>query len=166
MNVTVGEDGAVTSWTCPECSRRFGREGQGHDCAPALTLEEYFATGPAFERPVFEVVRAHLEGLGPIDVEPVSVGIFFKRRRTVVQLRPMTRWVAVGFILGRRLESPRLSRKVIGSGARWWHVVNVREPSEVDDELRSWLAEAYLADGPAPRSASRASTRRRGATTR
>ena len=156
----------MAPWTCPECGRVFGREGQGHDCAPALTVEEYFATGPPFERPVFEAVRAHLEGLGPLHVEPVSVGIFFKRRRVVVQLRPMTRWVAVGFILGRRLESPRLARKVTGSGTRWWHVVNVREPEEVDDELRGWLTEAYLADGPEPPSASRASTRRRGATTR
>ena len=133
-------------WTCPECNRRFGRRGQGHDCAPGLSLEEYFATAPPFERPIFEAVRAHLEGVGPVHVEPVSIGIFFKRRRTVVQLRPMTRWVAVGFILSRRLESSRLARKVEGSGTRWWHVVNVREPGEVDDELRGWLTEAYDSD--------------------
>ena len=151
-------------WTCPECRRRFGRERQGHDCAPGLTLDEYFATGPPFERPVFEVVRAHLETVGTVYVEPVSVGVFFKRRRTVVQLRPMVRWVALGFVLGRRLESPRLARKVDGAGTHWWHVVNVRTPEEVDDELREWLTEAYLADDP--ESPSRTSTRRRGATTR
>jgi hypothetical protein len=74
--------------------------------------------------------------------------------------------VAVGFILSRRLESSRLARKVEGAGTRWWHVVNVREAGEVDDELRGWLTEAYLADGEEPRSSSRAATRRRGATTR
>ena len=152
-------------WTCPDCRRRFGRAGQGHDCAPGLSLEEYFATSPPFERPVFDAVRAHLETVGPVYVEPVSIGIFFKRRRTVVQLRTMTKWVAVGFVLSRRLESGRLSRKIEGSGTHWWHVVNVREAEEVDDELKGWLAEAYLADGE-PRSSSKASTRRRGATTR
>ena len=135
-------------WTCPDCRRRFGREGQGHECAPALTVDEYFATGPAHERPVFDAVRAHLEAVGPVYVEPVSVGVFFKRRRVVVQLRPMTRWVAVGFVLERPLDSPRLGRKVSGAGTRWWHVVNVRRPEEVDEELRAWLTEAYLADGP------------------
>ena len=152
-------------WTCPDCQRRFGRDGQGHDCSPGLSLEEYFATGPPFERPLFEAVRAHLETVGSLYVEPVSIGIFFKRRRTVVQLRPMTKWVAVGFVLSRRLESARLARKVDGAGTRWWHVVNVREPEEVDDELRGWLTEAYLADGDEPRS-SRTATRRRGAITR
>ena len=153
-------------WTCPHCQRRFGRVRQGHDCAPALGLEEYFATGPPFERPIFDAVRAHLDTVGSVHVEPVSVGIFFKRRRTVVQLRPMTKWVAVHFTISRRLESSRLARKVGGAGTRWWHVVNVREPSEVDAELRGWLTEAYLADGDEPGSSSRASTRRRGATTR
>jgi hypothetical protein len=98
-------------WTCPDCQRRFGRDGQGHDCSPGLSLEEYFATGPPFERPVFDAVRAHLETVGSVYVEPVSIGIFFKRRRTVVQLRPMTKWVALGFVLSRRLESARLARR-------------------------------------------------------
>jgi hypothetical protein len=155
----------VTLWTCPECRRSFGRRGQGHECAPGLTVDEYFATGPSFERPVFEAVRAHFEGVGPVHIEPVQIGIFFKRRRTFVELRTMTKWVAVGFMLSRRLDSPRLSRKVQGAGARWWHTVNVREPAEVDDQLRAWLTEAYLADAEDPRSSS-SSTRRRGATTR
>lgn len=48
------------TWTCPSCERSFGRRNQSHECAPALTVEEYFATGPEFERPIFEVVREHL----------------------------------------------------------------------------------------------------------
>jgi hypothetical protein len=27
------QDRRVTSWTCPECHRRFGRRNQGHDSA-------------------------------------------------------------------------------------------------------------------------------------
>jgi hypothetical protein len=64
------------TWTCPDCARSFGRGNQSHQFAPALTVEEYFATGPEFERPIFEVVRAHLESLGPVVVEPVQVGVF------------------------------------------------------------------------------------------
>ena len=129
-------------WVCPECGRRFARRGQAHECAPALSLDEYFATGPERERPIFEAVMAGLdERVGPIHIEPVSVGIFLKRARGFCELRPKTKWVAVGFGMPRTLHSPRLSRKVVDS----WHVVNVREPREVDDELLDWLAEAYFA---------------------
>ncbi len=110
-------------WECPECRRRFGRTNQGHECAPAMDIEEYFETGPEFERPVFEVVRAHMQSLDPdIWFEPVSVGFFFKRRTTFLQLRTMTKWVAVCFNLDRRLSSDRLARKVLEHSGRHYHV--------------------------------------------
>lgn len=133
-------------WTCPECGRRFGKVRQGHECAPALTIEEYFTTGPPHERPVYEAVRSHLDTLPDVYTEPVSVGIFFKRSRTFAQLRPMQRWVALGFILSRRLDHDRLPRKVVSEGNRYWHVVNLKSPDEVDDLIRDWLTEAYLSD--------------------
>lgn len=134
-------------WQCPECDRRFGRTNQGHECAPAMDLQEYFATGPDFERPIFEKVREHLRQCDPdVWYEPLSVGVYFKRRSTFVQLRTMTRWVAVGFQLDRRLEHPRLSRKVVPNGSRYYHVVNVRDASEIDELLLEWLAEAWRDD--------------------
>ena len=132
-------------WTCPECERRFGRRNQGHECAPAMTLEEYFSTGPERERPIFEAVMAHLDTVGPVHVEPVSVGIFLKRSRSFAQLRPMVRWVALSFALPRRLTSARIARRPESGGSRTWHVVNLRTADEVDDEVRDWLTEAFLA---------------------
>ena len=110
-----------------------------------MTLEEYFSTGPPFERPVFDAVIDHLATVGPVYVEPVSVGIFLKRSLTFAQLRPMTRWVAVSFTLHRTVSSARIARKVIDTGRSRYHVVNVRGPDEVDDVLCDWLTEAYFA---------------------
>ena len=44
-----------------------------------MTVEEYFSTGPTFERPVFDAVIGHLRTLGEPFLEPVSVGVFVKR---------------------------------------------------------------------------------------
>ena len=109
-----------------------------------MSLDDYFATGPPHERPVFDAVMAGLADVGPIHVEPVSVGIFLKRARTFAELRPMTRWVAVSFGLEHTISSARIARKVIDTGRSKYHVVNVRTPDEVDDELLAWLTEAYL----------------------
>jgi hypothetical protein len=110
-----------------------------------MSLEEYFSTGPPFERPIFEAVMAGLADVGPIHVEPVSVGLFLKRDGGFSELRPMTRWVAVSFSLPRRETSSRISRKVVPHGSRFHHVVNVASADEVDDQLVGWLTEAYLA---------------------
>jgi hypothetical protein len=138
----------MTGWTCPQCRRLFRRAGQSHECAPALSVEEYFSTGPAHERPVFEAVMRHLDTLGPVHVEPVSVGIFLKRAQTFAQLRPKDRWVALSFSLSRRVQHERIIRKVVRYHGRYHHVANLRTPDDLDDRLRSWLAEAYH-DAPA-----------------
>jgi hypothetical protein len=116
---------------------------QPHECAPALSLDEYFATGPDWERPIFEAVLRHVEMLGPITVEPVSVGIFLKSNGSWVELRPKTKWVTMSFPLSRRLSSIRIARKPIASGAKIFHFVNLTSPAEIDDELRGWLTESY-----------------------
>ena len=133
-------------WICPECGRLFGRAGQSHDCAPGLTLEEYFATGPAHERPIFDAVMAHVARLGPVHADIVSVGIFLKNPRKFAELRPRDRWVAISFSLRRRAQHRTITRKVVEYGARFWHVANVREPGEVDAALLDLLAEAYHDD--------------------
>jgi hypothetical protein len=109
-----------------------------------MSLEDYFATGPDHERPVFEAVMAHLDEVGPVHVEPVSVGIFLKRARSFAQLRPMQRWVALSFGLPRPVQHPRITRKVVQYHGTYHHVANLRGPADLDDEIRGWLTEAYL----------------------
>lgn len=112
-----------------------------------MTLEEYFSTGPPFERPVCEAVLAHLETLGPVHVEPVSVGLFLKATGSLVELRPMTRWVALSFPLRRRVTDARIARRPIVAGERVFHVVNLRGPDDVDEQVRDWLTESYAEFG-------------------
>jgi hypothetical protein len=108
-----------------------------------MTLEEYFATGPVHERPVFEAVMRHLRAVGPVHVEPVSVGIFLKNPRKFAELRPMQRWVAVSFMLRRPARHRTIVRRVIRINGRYYHVANVAGPADIDDGLRQLLTEAY-----------------------
>lgn len=146
----------MSAWVCPACRRQFGRLNQSHVCEPAMTLEEYFATGETRERTVFEAVLGHLRRVGPVHVEPVAVGIFLKRDRGFVELRPMRRWVAVSFVLPRVVTHRSIARKVVPYGGRYWHVANVAGPEDLDEALLGYLTEAYLASpagddpGPAP----------------
>jgi len=141
--VPVGAD----AWVCPECGRWFRRARQNHECAPALTLDDYLATGPPHERPVVEVVLAHVRELGPVHVEPVSVGIFLKRVGKFAELRPMARWVALSFALPRTVSHPAITRKVVPWGGSYVHVANLARPEDFDGELAGYLTEAYLLAG-------------------
>ena len=96
------------------------------------------------------MVRAHVEALGPCEVEAVSVGIFFKRSRSFAQLRPMQRWVALSFSLPGVVRHPRITRRVIPYGTHFHHVANLRTPGDLDDALWGFLTEAFFDAGPVP----------------
>jgi Domain of unknown function (DUF5655) len=112
-----------------------------------MTLEEYFATGPPRERPIFERVWAHVGDLDDAHVEPVSIGLLFKRGFTFAELRPMKNWVALSFGLSRPEPHPRITRRMAGSTGRTWYVVRLYGPDDVDDQVRDWLTESYLDSG-------------------
>lgn len=108
-----------------------------------MTLDEYFSTGPERERPIFEAVMSHLDTVGPVHVEPVSVGIFLKRSSTFAELRPMVKWEALSFGLPRLVRHSRITRTMKGS-PKTYHVVRLYGPDDVDAKVRDWLTEAYL----------------------
>jgi hypothetical protein len=109
-----------------------------------MSLDEYFATGPAHERPVFDAVMSHLHQVGPVHVEPVSVGIFLKRSRTFAELRPMTKWVALSFSLLHPARHKLITRKVVQYNGRYYHVANVAKASDIDEGLLDLLTQAYF----------------------
>ena len=109
-----------------------------------MTLEEYFSTGPAHERPVFDGVMRHLRDVGPVHVEPVSVGIFLKRSGTFAELRPKKNWVALSFSLPRPAKHKTIRRKVVRYNSWYFHVANVAGPEDLDQDLLALLTEAYL----------------------
>lgn len=133
-------------WVCSSCGRAFRRFGQSHECAPAMTLDDYFATGPPFERPIFDEVTDFVETLGPVTVEFVSVGVFFKRPSVWMQLRPKRTWVAMTFPMRRAVRHRTIKNKPMSNGrdsSAQWYVSNLESPDDFDDDLREILAESF-----------------------
>ena len=133
----------MTAWECERCGRRFGAS-RSHTCIPATTVDAFFEARPPWQRAIHDAVSAHIESLGPVIVEAVDVGIFFKRRRNFVELRPRQHWLNLSFMLSRPVDHPRISRVISGNG-RHYHVVRVTGPEDVDSILRDWLTESYFA---------------------
>jgi uncharacterized protein DUF5655 len=109
-----------------------------------MSLDEYFASRPDWERPIFERLREHLDQVGPLRIEAVTVGVFFRRTRTFAELRPMRNRLRLSLLLSRPLQDPRIVRTWHGPGMRSAYFVDLRDPADVDDELLDWLTEAYL----------------------
>ncbi len=133
----------MPQWLCPDCRRRFGRANQSHQCRPALTLDDYLARQPAEFRTTYKAVLRALAKLGPLDVDPVDVGIMIKRKRTFCELRARRDAVELSFKLSQPLSAPRIRKTIHSSTHRLVHFVDLRSPRDVDSELVAWLARSY-----------------------
>ena len=129
-------------WRCPECEREFANRNQTHACG-RHDLESHFRGKPPEIRAIFDTVVSMLGTIGPVRVLAEKTRIAFQVRMSFAQLTPRTRWVDGHVVLARRLEHRRF--RAIESLGPSSHVHHFRltSVSEVDDELRSFLAEAY-----------------------
>lgn len=128
---------------CPRCDREFDRPNTAHVCVPGCTVDEAFAQRPE-QRPVYDAVLAELRELGPVHEDAVQVGVFLKADRKLAELRPKSRWLQLALRLSRPIQSPRVARVMASGRESHWHIIKLASVGDVDDELRGWLAEAYL----------------------
>jgi Domain of unknown function (DUF5655) len=132
----------MTTWTCPQCDRSFGRTGQSHVCLPVRPVDAYFRDRPEHEREIYDAVVGHLQSIGTVDVEAATVGILVKRRRTFVELRPKQKWVELSIMLTRPIDDPRVARRIVVSRGRFAYFFRLRSAADVDDDLRELLTES------------------------
>jgi hypothetical protein len=106
-----------------------------------VDVDRHFAGRPAELRAAFDALVAAL----PADV-------YIDGLKTVIVLAAHTTFcyvvvrqdrLSIGVFLDRALVSPRVTKLDHVSSGKVASVVEVREPGEVDDELRGWLTEAY-----------------------
>ena len=131
-------------WECPRCDRRFGQANRPHVCAPAMAIDAYFVDAEPGDREIYEAVAEALIDCGPVEIEAVSVGIFFKRSRTFVELRPRKRGMACSMILPARArvrsgDAPDPAR----TRAAWPTSSRSCQPTTSTTNCAEWLAMAY-----------------------
>lgn len=135
----------MARWTCPACGRTFGRSGQGHHCVPVQQLGAYLTALPVGHRTIAEDILALFQDMDDIVVEAADAGLFFKRSRKFAQLRPRRDWLVLIFLLHRELQDPRIRRTARATSTSTAHWVRLQAPTDIDDDIRGWLIEAYHA---------------------
>jgi RimJ/RimL family protein N-acetyltransferase len=130
-------------WTCPACGRRFANRNQTHACGrfalePLLKGRSPEVVGE-FERFRDEVLRC-----GPAAVVPERTRIAFQTRMSFAAVVPRARWLDGHVVLAKRLRSKRFHGVRTFSPRNVLHTFRLTGPEEVDDEVSSWITQAYL----------------------
>jgi uncharacterized protein DUF5655 len=110
---------------------------------PGCTVDDCFAGRPPAQRAIYDAIVVHLEAQGPLHVDAVRVGVFLKSERKLAEVRPKARSLSLALVLRRSADDPRISRKIRISDDRIAHFVKLVSLSDLDDQVRAWLIEAY-----------------------
>ena len=95
---------------------------------------------------LFHAVLAQAAAWGPFELTASKSRVSITPRTRAIWCHEANDDGAIwlGFLLARRVESPRLRSGP--AGGRWSHHVKVRDAGDLDAELLGWLREAYEAD--------------------
>ncbi len=116
--------------------------------APPRTVTQFFQGRPK-ARALFALVRALTEADDGVSVRVTKSQIAFARRKAFAwvwtpdrYLRGKTAPLVLSVALPRRDSSSRWKEVVQPAPGRWMHHLELREPSDVDDQVRAWWHEA------------------------
>jgi hypothetical protein len=125
-----------------------------HACGPH-TVEAFLASKGARARALFDGVERMIASLGPYEVAPARTRVAFMVRTRFASVNRLSdRAMSIHIVLTRRRDHPRV-RKVEPVGDLYVHHLRISSLSELDDELRDWLAESRREMGEQARLASR-----------
>lgn len=112
------------------------------------TPEQFFAGSPTgLSR--YRAVAEMISSIGPAEVRVTKSQIAFRRRKGFAFVwrpdRYLTSDVPAVLSIGLpcELHSPRFKEVVHPTARVWMHHIELRDRSEVDAEVRGWLAAAY-----------------------
>jgi len=130
-------------WRCPKCQREFANRNQSHACG-RHDLAHHFRGKPPAIRALFNAVVAAVRANGPVRILPEKTRIAFQVRMSFAQVTARRGWLDGHVVLARRLEHPRFRKIETFSPHNHLHAFRLFAPGDIDDDVRAWLAEAYL----------------------
>ena len=129
-------------WICPECGKRFVNVRNWHSCR-VVPLDSLFI-GKGRARELFDDYLAAVRTIGPVDLDVKLGGVALMTRVRFAYAKVRKDRLRIGFWLRRKATSPRVVRAEFVPPDNWIHEVDIRDRSELDEELLAWLGEAYL----------------------
>lgn len=125
-------------WRCSRCGRRFANRNQWHSCGD-FSVEAVLDGKSPHAIALYHRFAEAIHEIGPVIIAPTKTRIGFQVRMIFAAVNALTKnYLRAHVVLARRLDSPRFIR-IEGHV----HHFRISSVEEIDDEVVSWLKEAY-----------------------
>lgn len=130
-------------WTCPKCNRQFINSNMPHSCGQ-YSVSKFLAGKSQQAISLYEHFSALVSECGPVQIAPAKTRIGFQVRMIFAAVNKLSgQGLEAHVVLSRRLKGSRFKRIETMSPKCFVHHFRIESLSELDEELKSWLREAY-----------------------
>ena len=123
------------------------QRGDAGEPAPSDPADPLYAGAKAGLRPLHDALLGQIGSLGSFDIAPKKGYLSLRRRKQFAMVQPSTTSrIDLGLILPATPATGRLE-SAAGFNPLFSHRVRITAVTDLDDELRGWLATAYALAG-------------------
>lgn len=128
-------------WRCPRCGKRFVTRNVYHSCT-RVPLADHFRGRP-LAKSIFRRIDALLRSFGPVRIVSNKTRVGWMVRVRFGGIQPLKDGAWLGLWLSRPFVRPRVAKVREVAPRCYLHWVRLRDPEEVDGEVREMLRRAY-----------------------
>jgi len=108
------------------------------------SVNDHFVNKDPFVRALYDELLSILQTFGPVAEDPTKTSIHLNRKSALAGVATRKDGLLLNIKSDHQIKSPRIKKAEQISAKRFHHKVRISSPKDLDEELKSWLKEAYL----------------------
>ena len=125
----------------------LARQRDAGTAVPSDPADALYAGPKASLRPLHDALLAEIRALGSFDIAPKKGYLSLRRRKQFAMVQPTTTRIDLGLILPAPTPVTGRLESAAKFNPLFTHRIRVTALTDLDDELREWLATAYTLAG-------------------
>jgi hypothetical protein len=111
--------------------------------AQTYSVSDHFVNKDPSIRALYDQLISFLQTLGPVKEDPKKTSIHLNRKSALAGVETRKDGLLLNIKSDRPVQSPRIVKAGQISAKRFHHKVRISSPRDLDEELKTWLNEAY-----------------------
>jgi len=108
------------------------------------SVNDHFTNKDPSVRALYDQLLSILQAFGPVIEDPKKSSIHLNRKSALAGVETRKDGLLLNIKSDHQIKSPRIEKAEQISAKRFHHKVRISSPGDLDEELNSWLKEAYL----------------------
>jgi len=111
--------------------------------AENYSVSDHFVNKDPSVRALYDQLVALVRTFGPVEEDPKKTSIHLNRKSALAGVETRKNNFLLTIKSDYPIKSPRVEKVEKISSKRFYHKVRISSPNDFDEELKTWLKEAY-----------------------